>query len=52
MKRYSIMVRYPKRDGDVELCQCDTSPEKLVAAAQQRKLYDHVYIRENPLEAD
>lgn len=59
MKRYSIMVRERRADHEVELCQCDSNPEALVAAAQEKYLlvanpsggsrkisvakYEHVY---------
>lgn len=50
MKRYSIMVRYPRREGDVELCQCDSHPGAIKEAAQKRGIYEHVYIRENEVQ--
>ena len=59
MKRYSIMARQYQIVGEVELCQVDTHPEAIVAAAQEKTLmismgkgvrrvrvpkYEHVYI--------
>jgi hypothetical protein len=44
MKRYSIMARGYQHVSEVELCQCDTNPEAIVAAAQQKRLR----IRLNP----
>jgi hypothetical protein len=58
VKRYSIMARQYAQVGEVELCQVDSHPEAIVAAAQQRTLklsgkgkrkirvpkYEHVYV--------
>ena len=36
MKRYSIMARQYRDIGEVELCQCDSHSEAIVAAAQEK----------------
>jgi hypothetical protein len=38
MKRYSIMATQYRDVGEVELCQVDTHPEPIVAAAQEKTL--------------
>jgi hypothetical protein len=58
MKHYSIMVREGQSQEDTELCQCDTNPEDIVAAAKKIKLsakvrirrYARVYVRDNQPE--
>jgi hypothetical protein len=62
MKRYSIMARGRHSDHEVELCQCDSNPQAVVAAAQAKTIlirgksggrkirvamYGHVYAVDN-----
>jgi len=59
MRRFSVMARQYQHAGEVELCQCDTNPEAIAAAALEQRLrvtsgpggrrvtvpkYEHVYI--------
>jgi hypothetical protein len=59
VKRYSVMARGYQHVGEVELCQCDTNPEAIAAAARHQRclfkgkpggrkvyvpLYEHVYV--------
>jgi hypothetical protein len=60
VKRFSIMARPFEQNYDVEVCQCDSNPEVIVAATRKKTIkvvgkprpayvtqYEHVYVKEN-----
>jgi hypothetical protein len=60
VKRFSIMARPFEQDHDVEVCQCDSNPEAIVAATRLKTIkivgkprpvyvaqYEHVYVKDN-----